>query len=201
MISKRSGRLARDRDRNRLIVLFGHHPLRRITSPRTDERLPRCTRRRLRQCDADPRRSAPVRLGTRGGRSSVRALLLRYPNVVLYLAGDNHTNTITPCFRRDRRAGFWQITTSGYIDNPQESRLLDLMRNNDGTLSIFSTLLDHAAPVNHPPLGMPTNAITNAELASISRYFAARTKGLHSPAVNRNQRPDELLLRDPRRFW
>jgi hypothetical protein len=120
---------------------------------------------------------------------------------VLYLAGDNHQNTMTPHFRRDRRAGFWQITTAGYIDNPQESRLIDLMRNNDGTLSIFSTLLDHAAPVSHPPSGTRANAITNAELASISRYFAARTKGLRRPAVDRNQRPDELLLRDPRRFW
>jgi hypothetical protein len=58
----------------------------------------------------------------------------------------------TPYFRRDRRAGFWQITTSGYIDSPQEARLIDLMRNGDGTLSIFSTLLDHSAPVSrHPP--------------------------------------------------
>ena len=182
-------------------MLFGHHPLNRITSLSRDERLPRCTRRRLRQCDADPRRSWPIRRGTRGGHSSIRALLLRYPNVVLYLAGDNHQNTMTPYFRRDRRAGFWQITTAGYIDNPQESRLIDLMRNNDGTLSIFSTLLDHAAPVSHPPSGTRANAITNAELASISRYFAARTKGLRRPAVDRNQRPDELLLRDPRRFW
>jgi hypothetical protein len=80
-ISRRSGRLVRDRDRNRLIVLFGHHPLNRLASPRTDELLPRCTRRRLRQCDADPRRSGPVQLGTGGARSSIRALLLRYPTV------------------------------------------------------------------------------------------------------------------------
>lgn len=200
-ISRRGGRLVRDRDRDRLIVIFGHHPLSRMTSPSTDERLPRCTRRRFRQCDADPRRSGPMRRGIKGGRSSIRALLLRYPNVVLYLAGDNHQNTATPYFRRDRRAGFWEITTAGYIDNPQESRLIDLMRNNDGTLSIVSTLLDHAAPVDHPRSGTPASAIGNAEIASISRYLAARKKGLSRPEVNRNRRPDEYLLRDPRRYW
>lgn len=188
-------------NRNRLIVIFGHHPLSRMTSRSTDERLPRCTRRRLRQCDADPRRSGPMRRGIRGGRSSIRGLLLRYPNVVLYLAGDNHMNTATPYFRRDRRAGFWQITTAGYIDNPQESRLIDLMRNNDGTLSILSTLLDHAAPAGHPPSGTPAGAIGDAEIASISRFLAARKKGLRAPQVDRNQRTDEYLLRDPRRYW
>jgi Calcineurin-like phosphoesterase len=112
-ISRRGGRLVRDRNRDRLIVIFGHHPLDRITSSSTDERLPRCTRRRLRQCDADPRRSGPMRHGITGGRSSIKALLLRHPNVVLYLAGDNHQNTTTRYRRRDGRAGFWQLTTAG----------------------------------------------------------------------------------------
>jgi hypothetical protein len=112
-IARRSGRLVRDGGRDRLIVIFGHHPLSRMNSGSRDERLLRCSRRRLRQCDADPRRSGPVRRGTKGGARSVRALLLRYPNVVVYLAGDNHMNTATRYFRHDRRAGFWQITTAG----------------------------------------------------------------------------------------
>ena len=197
----RRGRLVRDRNRNRLIVIFGHHPLTRMNSNSADERLRRCTPRRLRQCDPDPRRSGPVRRGTVGGQGSVRGLLLRYPNVVLYLAGDNHQNTATPYFRRDRRAGFWQITTSGYIDSPQEARLIDLMRNGDGTLSIFSTLLDHSAPVSTPPSGTRAGGMTNADLASISRLLAGQVKGQPQPDVNRNQPPEEFLLPDPRRYW
>jgi 3',5'-cyclic AMP phosphodiesterase CpdA len=197
----RRGRLVRDGNRDRLIVVFGHHPLDRMNSNSTDERLPRCTRRRRRQCDADPRRSGPMRRGTVGGRASVRGLLMRYPNVVLYLAGDNHQHTVTPYFRRDRRAGFWQITTSGYIDWPQEARLIDLMRNGDGTLSIFSTLLDHSAPATPPPSGTRAGGMTNADLASISRLLAGQVKGEPQPDVNRNQPPEEFLLRDPRRYW
>jgi 3',5'-cyclic AMP phosphodiesterase CpdA len=199
-ISRRTGRLVRDRGRNRLIVLFGHHPLNRMNSKSRDERLPRCTPRRLRQCDVDPRRSGPMHPGTRG-RRSLRALLLRYPNVVLYLAGDNHQHTATPYFRRDRRAGFWQITTAGYIDNPQEARLVDLMRNRDGTLSFLSTKVDHAAPAGHPPSGTRAALIDDAGIASVSRYLAARKKGLGGPQVDRDQAPDEFLLRDPARFW
>jgi hypothetical protein len=138
---------------------------------------------------------------TRERWASLRALLLRYPNLMLYLAGDNHQNTTTPYFRRDRRAGFWQITTAGYVDNPQESRFIDLMRNGDGTLSIFSTLLDHHAPAAPPPSGTPATAIGNDDLASISRYFAARIKGLDSPDVSRSPQPEEFLLRDPARYW
>ena len=32
-------------------------------------------------------------------------------------------------------------------------------------------------------------------------YLAARKKGLRGPSVNRNQRTDEYLLLDPRRYW
>jgi hypothetical protein len=43
--------------------------------------------------------------------------------------------------------------------------------------------------------------MTNADLASISRLLAGLVKGQPQPDVNRNQPPEELLLRDPRRYW
>jgi hypothetical protein len=39
------------------------------------------------------------------------------------------------------------------------------------------------------------------DIASISRYLAARKKGLRTPDVNRIQHANEYLLRDPRRYW
>jgi hypothetical protein len=141
-----------------------------------------------------------MRRGTVGGRASVRGLLQRYPNVVLYLAGDNHQHTATPYFRRDRRAGFWQITTSA-SGASRCSRLIDLMRNGDGTLSIFSTLLDHSAPATPPPSRTRVGGMTNADLASISRLLAGQVEGKPQPDVKQNQPPEEFLLRDPRRYW
>jgi hypothetical protein len=45
-----------------------------------------------------------------------------------------------------------------------------------------------------------TGAISEEEIASISRWMAARTKG-HVLNVNRNQPTADLRLRDPARFW
>jgi hypothetical protein len=62
-------------------------------------------------------------------------------------------------------AGFWEINTAAHIDWPQQSRLIELFDNLDGTLSIFGTIVDHAAAPNTPSL-------TASGLASISRELA-----------------------------
>jgi hypothetical protein len=38
---------------------------------------------------------------------------------------------------------------------PQQTRLIELMDNGDGTLSIFGTLLDTAAPIGAPEPNTP----------------------------------------------
>ena len=201
----RSGAVRRDGDRDRLIVVYGHHTLLTMTRPVPDEKLPRCTRLQRRGCDLDPRPSTPMHLGL-SGRGSLRALLLRHPNVVLYVAGHIHKNRVVPYFRKDRRGGLWQVATAGHMDAPQQSRLLELMRNYDGTLSVFTTLLDHAAPARPPPPGTPGKAFTNADLGSLSRILAAnvprrgRVTELRRARGGRADRPVELLLRDPRRL-
>jgi hypothetical protein len=83
----------------------------------------------------------------------------------------------------------------------KESRLLELMRNDDGTLSIFSTLVDHAGPASPPPPGTRAGAIGNEGIASISRQFAARVKGLDGPEVNQEPAAGATHFRDPRRYW
>jgi hypothetical protein len=50
--------------------------------------------------DRDPSDSRPLHLG-RSGPSSLRSLLLRHPNVVLYVAGHKHYNRVWPNFRRN----------------------------------------------------------------------------------------------------
>jgi hypothetical protein len=52
-----------------------------------------------------------------------------------------------------------------------------------------------------PASGTRASAIGNAGIASISRYFAARRRASGGRRSTANQRADELLLRDPRRFW
>ncbi|HEV2787554.1 MAG TPA: hypothetical protein VGV67_14245, partial [Solirubrobacteraceae bacterium] len=93
-------------------------------------------------------------------------------------------------------------------DWPQQSRTIELFANGDGTLSLFGTILDHAAPAAAPPPG-PAALQTETQLASLSRVI-----GWNDPqrppkpasgepetirAGLRGDRNVELLLRDPRR--
>ena len=110
---------------------------------------------------------------------------------------------MTPHFRRDRRGGLWEIVTASSIDFPGQARLIELMDNRDGTLSIFGTLVDQAAPLSPPPSGTPASAMTEADLASLARALAANGPVARYAASARGRRRDrnvELLVRDPRRL-
>jgi hypothetical protein len=99
---------------------------------------------------------------------TLRCLLLRHPSAVAFVNGHEHANRITPV-RRSGAHGLWEINTASHIDWPQQSRVLDLVDNRDGTLSIFTTILDHAAAPN--PGGDHASS-SDRRLASISRELS-----------------------------
>ena len=77
----------------------------------------------------------------------VRALLLQHPQVVAMVDGHTHRNEIWAHRREDGSpGGFWEINTASHIDWPQQSRLIEIADNRDGTLSVFATMLDHDGP-------------------------------------------------------
>jgi 3',5'-cyclic AMP phosphodiesterase CpdA len=190
--------LAQARRRGELVVVYGHHSLETMTNPRTDERAGACGPAGL-GCDHDPRRSAPIHLG-QSGRASLRSLLLRFPNVILFVTGHVHYNRVLPHFRGSA-SGFWQITTASHMSYPQQTRLIELMDNGDGTLSIFGTVLDTAAPVQSPASGTAAADLSEAQLGSISRLLAANVRGAPAGAAAGAHPADnvELVLPDPRR--
>jgi hypothetical protein len=92
------------------------------------------------------------------------------------------------------------VITGSLAGAPQQARLIELMDNGNGTLSVFTTMVDHAAPSLPPPPG-PAGAFSASDLASISRTIAwsrrplrAGSRATDTPAM----RNVELLLRDPR---
>jgi metallophosphoesterase (TIGR03767 family) len=181
--------LRRARRRDQLVVVYGHHPLEMMGNRAPDELAGRF--------DRDPRDSRPLHLG-RAGPASLRGLLLRHPNVVLYLTGHKHYDRVWPNFRPSGR-GFWQVITNALAGAPQEARLIELMDNGDGTLSLFTTMLPHAAPPARPAPG-PGAALDAAGLASISRALAwDRRPAGHRGAGAGPMRNVELIVRDPRR--
>ncbi|MBA2573882.1 MAG: TIGR03767 family metallophosphoesterase [Nocardioidaceae bacterium] len=117
---------------DRLVILFSHHGIDTMTNNRT---LP-----------ADPDGSRLI------GGPELRDLLHRYANVVAWINGHAHRNCVTP--RHDplgRSGGFWEITSSALMDWPCQARLLELLDNGDGTLSLVCTMVDHDGVVSPEP--------------------------------------------------
>ncbi len=183
--------------RGELVVVFGHHPISRLTNTAPDEDAGDCALRAVTGpgCDLDPRPSKPLRLGP-----DLRALLLAHTHVVAYVAGHTHENRIT-AFKRPGGGGFWGIETASEIDWPIQSRLLELMDNRDGTLSLFGTMIDHGAALATPRPGTPAGSFDPPTLAALGRELAYNDPqaGVEDGAEGRPQdRNVELLLPDPR---
>jgi metallophosphoesterase (TIGR03767 family) len=171
-----SGRVVRGGKRDKLFVLFSHHTVGTMDNNTGPGRV----------------------LGP-----AILDLLLRFPNVVLWVNGHTHRNTVTP-YARSKHAkapgGFWEINTASHVDWPQQARTVELVDNRNGTLSIFGTIIDHAAPTSwgkHPKSAL--------ELASLSRELGAndwqeRAKGEHGQDGRRGRVEDrnvELLVPAP----
>jgi metallophosphoesterase (TIGR03767 family) len=196
--------LKKAKKKDMLVVGFSHHPLRSQTATVADENAPACESPTDSQCDDDPRDSTPIHLGLTG-KESMKKLFLKFPNFIGYVVGHIHENEITPYKTKHKKSGFWQIATASEIDWPQQGRLIEVMDNNDGTLSIFGTVVDTAAPIATPLPGSPANVFTDAQLGSLSRRIAANDPqsgvegSVNSHAEGKpKDRNVELLVKDPR---
>jgi metallophosphoesterase (TIGR03767 family) len=170
--------------KNRLIVLFSHHTIGTMDNPIVSQ--------------DDPRQRV---LG-----DAVRDLLLRYPNVILWVNGHTHVNSVSAHARPPGSrvpGGFWEVNTASHIDFPQQARIVEIADNKDGTLSIFGTIVDSAAP-----LAVPQALDSPQALAALSRELAvndwqervAAPGAAGSPDGRRGRVEDrnvELLVRAP----
>ena len=143
---------------------------------------------------------------------TLRCLFLRHRSLIAFVDGHEHLNRIAPYARQALGGapdgGFWEVTTASHIDWPQQSRLLDLFDNRDGTLSIFGTILDHTPVLRGTvPAGPFVNAQGVAYLAAISRELsfndpqADNGEDGHTDARGtRLDRNVELVIKNPYTF-
>ena len=81
------------------------------------------------------------------------AKLHSYPNLILWIAGHRHFNTITALPSPDParpELGFREVETSSLRDFPQQFRTFEIVRNSDDTASIFATDVDPAVADGSP---------------------------------------------------
>ncbi|GHD98989.1 TIGR03767 family metallophosphoesterase [Streptomyces alanosinicus] len=94
----------------------------------------------------DNTRPDPARPGEkRHGGAEVLSVLGAHANVLAWVNGHVHKNVITPHKGSGARS-FWEISTASHIDYPHLARIVELVDNKDGTISVFTTLIESAAP-------------------------------------------------------
>lgn len=154
-----------------LVLVFSHHTLGSMTNPLVSVDSP----------------------GVRILGPAVRDLILSFPNVIALVNGHTHVNRVTP-YLRNSGGGFWEINTAAHIDWPAQARLIEVVDNRDGTVSLFGTVIDAAAPVAY---GGKLDSTTS--LASLARELAAND-GQERSDARRGKIEDrnvELLIAAP----
>ncbi|MCL2733905.1 MAG: TIGR03767 family metallophosphoesterase [Actinomycetia bacterium] len=167
------GNVVRRGSQDQLIVLFSHH-----TSTTMGNTLP------------DPYNLFE---GRHTGAELV-TLLQRYPNVVAWVNGHTHANQITAHGHAVPERAFWEVNTASHVDFPQHARLLEIADNGDGTLSLFTTLVESAAPY-----ATDFGSTSDAGLAALYRELSFNDL-YATPAAKLGAAPDhntELLLPKP----
>ncbi|WP_022880864.1 TIGR03767 family metallophosphoesterase [Gryllotalpicola ginsengisoli] len=154
------------------VVLFSHH-----------------TSGTMEMTQPDPEH--PLELRHSG--SELVDLLHEHPNVVAWVNGHTHVNAITPQPGDTPQQSFWEINTASHTDFPQQARIVELVKNGDGTLSLFTTLIESDAPYQ-----APYDDGSQTSLASLYRELSFNDLGYDATragtAADRNA---ELLLVDP----
>jgi hypothetical protein len=118
----------------------------------------------------DVAHKSPIPLAT------LLAKLHTYPNLLMWISGHVHRNTVTALKSSDvenhPELGFWQVETPSLKDFPQQFRTFDIVRNSDNTISILTVDVDPA--------------VKNGSFADISRSYAMAANEIfpNSPITN-----------------
>lgn len=170
-----AGQIAKAAEMGAYVFVFSHHTLKTTRFPSTDPT------------------EQPIHYGQRFDRETpynpqnpsvktLEELFCESPNVIAHIAGHEHENYIRhhTC-EEDSPAtvtgdsDFWHISTAAHIDWPQQARMVELVENRDGTMSLVLTMFDHAGPPRVDPEEANlarANGDQVLELASIGRELA-----------------------------
>ncbi|MFH9404365.1 TIGR03767 family metallophosphoesterase [Streptomyces sp. NPDC017638] len=153
-------------------VVFSHHTSGSMTNTRPD----------------------PARPGEkRHDGAAVLSVLSAHANVLAWVNGHIHKNVVTPHKASGGRS-FWEISTASHVDHPQLARIVELADNKDGTLSLFTTLIESAAPHR-----TDFADLSQTGLAALYRELAYNAPGAdRTLAGGTGDRNTELVLRKGR---
>ncbi|WP_019201665.1 TIGR03767 family metallophosphoesterase [Tsukamurella sp. 1534] len=131
---------------DQLIIVFSHH-----TSTTMTAKLP------------DP--EEPGEKQYDGG--VLVSTLAQHTNVIAWVNGHTHKNEMIAHPGPTPKQSFWEINTASHVDFPQLARIIEVTDNRDGTISMFTPLIEADSPVTANPsdLSAPGLASLYRELA------------------------------------
>ncbi|MET9497258.1 TIGR03767 family metallophosphoesterase [Streptomyces sp. NPDC006552] len=152
------------------VIVFSHH-----------------TSKSMRNLREDPHHPGEKR---HGGKE-LAALLARHRPVLAWVNGHHHKNVITAHPGEHGAGGYWEISTASHVDFPQLARVIELTDNHDGTLSLFTTCVESAAPHR-----TDFTDLSQTGLAALYRELSLNAPGARQDlAGTPGDRNTELVLR------
>jgi metallophosphoesterase (TIGR03768 family) len=116
--------------------------------------------------------------------TTLLALLQGYPNLIMWIAGHRHMNTVTPQIHpTDPTRSFWEVETSSLRDFPQQFRTFRIYRNSNNTVSIVITNVDPAVAAASPATTSRGNAIATARITTAVPFGDATSHSLNAELV------------------
>ena len=109
------------------------------------------------------------------------AKLHTYPNLLMWISGHRHLNTVTALKSPDAshpELGFWEVETASLRVFPQQFRTFEIVRNSDNTVSLFATDVDPAVRKGSPA------AISRSYALAAHKIFNTTGNDLSSSSYN-----------------
>ncbi len=120
--------------------------------------------------------------------------LYTYPNLILWIAGHRHYNTVTAFPPKDPvnhpELAFWEVETASLRDFPQQFRLFDIVRNSDNTISIFTANVDPSVTPGTPAARSRSYAIAAEEIFAGGPPLPYLPSGAYNAELVKRLSPD-----------
>jgi Divergent InlB B-repeat domain len=131
--------------------------------------------------------------------ASLLQTLHNYSNLILWISGHRHINTVTPQAApagMGQEHGFWEVETSSLRDFPQQFRTFEIVRNDNNTLSIFVTDVDPAVQENSPAAKSRAYAIgANRIAAGIGGLTDSTSRAYNAELIKPLPAPNTLTVK------
>ena len=97
--------------------------------------------------------------------------LQNHPNLIMWVAGHRHYNTIKAFPGPTPQQGFWQVETSSLREFPQQFRTFEIFLNSDNTLSVVTTNVDPAVKEGTPAATSRRYAIAAQQIVNTQGMY------------------------------